>query len=118
VESIIIAGEATGNLWLKKQIEDAALAVKNGSAISDALANINVFAELINWIRLGENTGKLASNLKTIGERLEARWRRLVKRRISAIEPALIVITGLFVLLVVISILLPIISMQNILKAI
>ncbi len=117
VESVIIAGESTGNIWIQKQIAKAAKDVENGAPISNAIAGIRIFSELISWIRLGESTGKLAENLQVVAERLELKWKRLIKRRVSAIEPALIIITGIFVLLVVISILLPIISMQNILKA-
>lgn len=114
VESINLAGKSTGSCAVVFQTSREAEAVKNGSSLSEAVARIYPLgSQLAGVIEVGENTGALEQVLKSAEERFQNQWEKQLARIMAWFEPALILIVGLFVLLVVISILLPILTLNR-----
>lgn len=114
VDTIRLAGRATGSLWLAHVLEQGAESVRQGASFSRVLATTPVLgAELSSWVRAGEASGDLAGMLSHAGRRQQQRWSSYLERVVALIEPALIVAVALFVLLVALAILLPILSLNQ-----
>jgi len=114
VESINLAGQSTGSCAIVFQTSREAEAVRNGSSLSEAVARINPLgAQLAGIIEIGESTGALEQVLKSAEERYQNLWEQQLARIMAWFEPALILFVGLFVLLVVVSILLPILTLNR-----
>lgn len=116
VDALPLAGRATGSRWVEGQIDTEAESVRHGSSLADAVRRVPVLAvSLPAWIQAGEASGALEKLLDTAGNAYQHQWDRFVSRTLSWLEPALIALIGGFVLLVVLSVLLPIISLNRML---
>jgi|GEM_PF-268368 len=114
VESINLAGQSTGSRAIVFQTSREAEAVRNGSSLSEAVARIAPLGPLLaGIIEIGESTGALEQVLKSAEERYQNQWEQQLARIMAWFEPALILGVGLFVLLVVVSILLPILTLNR-----
>ncbi len=114
VDALALAGRATGSAWIGRLAAEEAEAVRHGSSLADAIRRIPpLAAALPAWIQAGEASGALEKLLDTAGSAMQHRWNRFVTRTLSWLEPALIFGVGAFVLLVVLSVLLPIVSLNR-----
>jgi general secretion pathway protein F len=114
VEALALAGRATGSAWVGRLAEEESKAVRHGSSLADAIRRIPpLAAALPAWIQAGEASGSLEKLLETAGTAMQQRWNRFVTRTLSWLEPVLIFSVGAFVLLVVLSVLLPIVSLNK-----
>ena len=64
-------------------------------------------------MQVGEASGALARMLDSAADRLQQQWERFLTRRMNMLEPVLILIIGVFVLLVVLAVLLPILTLNQ-----
>jgi len=116
VDALALAGRSTGSVWVASLMEAQAESVRHGSNLADAIRRIPPLAgSLPSWIQAGEASGALEKLLDTAGNTYQHQWNRFVTRTLNWIEPVLILCIGLFVLLVTLSVLLPIISLNRIL---
>jgi len=116
VDALPLAGRATGSQWVSAQLDAEAESVRHGSSLADAVRRVPVLAlSLPAWIQAGEASGALEKLLDTAGNAYQHQWDRFVSRTLSWLEPALIALIGAFVLLVVLSVLLPILSLNRLL---
>ena len=114
VDALAMAGHATGSAWIGVRADEESENVRHGSRLSDAVARIPPLAESApGWIRVGEASGDLARLLDSAGKKYQNHWDRFVRRSLSFLEPAIILLIGGFVLLVTLSILLPVISLTR-----
>jgi len=114
VECINLAGQSTGSRAVDSQCKREAEAVRNGSSLSGAVARIYPLGPLLaGIIEIGESTGALEEVLKSAEERYQNQWEQQLARIMAWFEPVLILAVGLFVLLVVVSILLPILMLNR-----
>lgn len=114
VDALPLAGRATGSAWIANLTVTESDAVRHGSSLADAIRRIPPLAEVLPaWIQAGEASGALDRLLDTAGTAMQHRWDRFVTRTLSWLEPALILGVGVFVLLVVLSVLLPILSLNR-----
>lgn len=114
VEAMKLAGEATGSSWIAGAIAKETEQVRHGSTLADALRRTQPFDEyLARWAQVGEAGGQLPQLLDGAATRFQQQWDRFISRLMSVLEPALIVIISVFVLLVVLSILLPVLSLNQ-----
>jgi len=114
VESVNLAGQSTGSFSIQAQSRRETEAIRNGSSLSEAVARINPLGPVLaGIIQIGENTGALEQVLKSAEERLQNQWEQQLARIMAWFEPALILFIGCFVLLVVVSILLPILTLNR-----
>jgi general secretion pathway protein F len=113
VDTIQLAGRATGSAWLTAETSDAAQSVRQGAPVSRTLAAVPVIgSELGAWLRAGEASGDLAGMFAFAAERQRQKWTLFMDRSVALIEPVLIVVVAVFVLLVALAILLPILSLN------
>jgi general secretion pathway protein F len=114
VEALPLAGRATGSPWVASLMEAEAEAVRHGSSLADAIRRVPPLAvSLPAWIQAGEASGALEKLLDTAGDAFQHQWDRFAARTLSWLEPLLIFLIGVFVLLVTLSVLLPIVSMNK-----
>ncbi len=116
VDALSLAGHSTGSAWVAHLMETEAESVRHGSSLADAIRRIPPLAgSLPAWIQAGEASGALEKLLDTAGNTYQHQWNRFVTRTLSWLEPVLIVCIGIFVLLVTLSVLLPILSLNKML---
>ncbi len=114
VEGMSLAGRATGSDWVGALVTREAEAVRHGKSLADAVRTIPPLqAALPGWIEAGEASGNLIGMLESAGTRYQLQWDRLVNRFLSLLEPMLVLVIGVFVLLVALSILLPLLTMNE-----
>ena len=105
------------NLPMKKALEETQRMVREGSAMSRALASQKMFPPMmVHLIASGEASGRLPEML----ERASMSQTREVENRIatlvSLLEPILILAMGVIVLVIVLAILLPILELNTLVK--
>jgi general secretion pathway protein F len=114
VEALFIAGRATGSAWTTYGTAQGAERVKHGASLAATLRSIDPLnSSLPAWVQAGEAGGDLPALLEHAADRYQQQWDRLMTRTMSLIEPALILLVGVFVLLIALAILLPILSMNQ-----
>ncbi len=117
LQALTQAGRATGSPWLAERLDTAATEVRQGAALSNVVAQIPPLAErLPGWIRAGEASGDLAGMLSQAAARLQQAWDRRITRGMTLIESGLIVLVGAGVFLLALSIILPILSLNQALQ--
>jgi len=116
IDGLPLAGKATGSSWVAAQVAAEADAVRHGRTLADMLRRIPPFGSLSGWVQVGEASGALARMLDSAADRLQQQWERFLTRRMNMLEPALILMIGVFVLLVVLAVLLPILTLNQHLK--
>lgn len=114
IDGMKLAGESTGSSWVSHLLINEADSVTHGASLANALMKIPPLAgSLAGWIQVGETSGELDRLLESASDRFQQQWNRFLSRLMAMLEPALIIMIGGFVLLVVLSILLPIMSLNQ-----
>lgn len=114
VRSIEITGQIVGNKVYAHILKDAADSVKSGSSLSDALEkHVQIPGIMIQMARVGEETGSLASILKTLALFYKREVDDAVDTLVGLIEPAMIVFLGLGVGVLLTSVLVPIYNIAS-----
>lgn len=114
LESLRIAGEVIGNIPMREAVDEAAVRIREGAPISRSLGERGVFPPMtIHLISSGEASGRLDEMLERAAVNQERETDSLITALMSIIEPAIIVIMGIVVLLIVLAILLPIFNMNE-----
>lgn len=114
LKSLEISRGAAGNLVLSGQFGAAALRVQEGAGLAEGLgAADRVPSMLKEKIAVGEETGRLAEVLVASAEQYEKALDRAVKLFVAVFEPALIFLMAGIVGFIVISMLLPIFTLNS-----
>ena len=114
VNALPIAGEGTGNRWLKKLVLEQTERVRNGVAVSDAIDAVPVLrTELTGWARVGETGGCLPQMLEVAASKARRMWEKYMSVRLALLEPIMLVAIGGFVFLIAIAVLLPLLQMTK-----
>ncbi len=114
VRSIEITGDVVGNYVYRRILRETEDAVKSGSSLSDALGKYpQIPAIMVQMIKVGEETGSLGSILKTLAEFYRREVDDAVDTMIGLIEPAMIVMLGLGVGILLTSVLVPIYNIAS-----
>jgi general secretion pathway protein F len=111
------ASRAMTNLVMRGAAQSVTARVREGVSLARALAETRAFSPLlVSLVESGEVSGRLAEMLERAA-RLEdqARERRLAIA-LAVLEPALILMMGVFVLLIVLAMLLPIIEINQLVR--
>ncbi len=102
------------NRALRKASEDITEAIRTGGSLSAALRRTGVFPPLLVYLAAsGEASGKLDLMLERAADYLEREFDSFTAAALSLLEPAIIVIMGAIVALIVLSILLPILQLDT-----
>lgn len=117
VQALEAGANAMTNLALRDSARNAAALVREGASLARALGSVRVFPPmLVHLVASGEASGSLARMLER-GARLENQaFERRLAFIMTLLEPALILAMGILVLFIVLAILMPIISLNQLVR--
>ena len=113
VEALRIAGEVAGNLCIRESVSDAAVKLQEGSSLFNSLDQTGYFPPMMmQMIASGERSGELDDMLQRAAHNQDRELEDLINTIVSLFEPIMLVVMGGVVLLIVLSIMMPVISMN------
>jgi type IV pilus assembly protein PilC len=114
MQAIDITGKTAGNAVLERAMGDVIASIKTGGTISEPLSRAKVFPAMVgHMVGVGEETGALDSMLAKIADFYEDEVAAAVKALTSILEPAMIIIVGSIVGVIVVSMYLPLFDVYN-----
>jgi general secretion pathway protein F len=114
LQSISIAVETVDNSHIKRALSVLEPAVKRGQRMSVALEEAQVFSPLvIQMVRVGEESGSLDQMMTELAQIYDEEVQAGVKRSLVLLEPALILLMGGTIAIVIIAILMGIMSVND-----
>lgn len=114
LEALGIASTVIGNRPLRAAVERAAVQVREGSSLHRALERSGRFPPLVlHLISSGEQSGQLDTMLQRAADHQERETRMKVSLMVNIFEPAIILVMGVVVLVIVLAILLPIFELNR-----
>lgn len=109
-----IATQTVGNVNLRKALDPVSGKVKAGGKMVDALQGSGIFEPLaINLVRVGEETGRTGPMLLEIARIFNSDVENGIKRGLTMLEPLLILVLGVLIAAIIVSILLGILSVND-----
>ncbi|MGZ9098205.1 MAG: type II secretion system inner membrane protein GspF [Brevundimonas sp.] len=114
LEGLTITARTVSNRRLRLATETMADAVREGGGLSAAMRRADVFPPiLVHMTASGESSGRLEPMLERAADYLEREFSTFTAVMLSLLEPAIIVVMGGVVALIVLSILLPILQINT-----
>lgn len=114
VAAIRIASETMDNVRLREAMSGVVPTIKQGGRMADALAATGLFTPLaLNMVRLGEEAGRLDDMLLELARVHDAEVQSGVKRALTLLEPLLILGLGGVIAVIIVSILMGIMSINE-----
>ena len=114
MQAIEITGKTAGNAVIEKSMADVIANVKNGGTISEPLSHAKVFPPMVaHMVGVGEETGALDTMLAKVADFYEDEVEAAIKALTSILEPAMIILVGGIVGVIVISMYLPLFDVYN-----
>jgi len=105
-DALALAGKAISNRLLADSVRDAVGQVRQGQSLSAALARGGLFPRFaVELVKVGEESGRLPVMLATLADGYATTAEAELRRAVTLLEPALIVIIGGLVGLIVVSLL-------------
>ncbi|HIO92845.1 MAG TPA: type II secretion system protein GspF [Leucothrix mucor] len=117
LDAIGISAQVIQNIPMRQAVQDAAVKVREGKPIYKALEQSGYFPPMtIYLIASGENSGKLDDMLERAAVQQERETDSMMTGMLSIFEPMLILIMGGVVMTIVLSILLPILNLNQLVQ--
>lgn len=117
LDAMRISAQVLNNLPMREAVEEAARKVREGAGISKSLEVGGYFPPIVvHLIASGEASGKLEEMLDRAAVNQERELEGRVATLMGAFEPLLILVMGMFVLIIVLAILLPIFDLNQLVK--
>ncbi len=114
LEGLSITARTVSNRHLRQATQTMADAVREGAGLSAAMRRAGVFPPiLLTMTASGESAGRLEPMLEGAADYLEREFATFTATMLSLLEPAIIVVMGGIVALIVLSILLPILQIDT-----
>ncbi len=117
LDALKISGEVVANLPMRNAVLDAAVKVREGAAIARSLGASKLYPPmLIHLIASGESSGELENMLERAASNQEREMDGIVNTAVNILGPAMILLMGGVVLLIVLALLLPIFQLNQLVK--
>ena len=114
LKSLGIVRETVTNSVLADFLADAEEQLKQGRTMSEAMSRQNLYPKLaVQMIKMGEETGRLEEMLLRIAVIYDKQLKTTIQRMLALLEPALIISLGLMIAGIIVSILLAILSVND-----
>ncbi len=114
LEGLTITARTVSNRALRRATEQMAEAVREGGGLSAAMSRAEVFPPILVYMTAsGESSGRLEPMLERAADYLEREFSNFTAVMLSLLEPAIIVVMGGIVAVIVLSILLPILQINT-----
>ena len=109
-----IAGAATGSAMIEEACDTRASTIEQGGRIADAVRGVPYLnVDLPGWLEAAEAGGDIPGMLRHAARGHQRSWERKVNRALSLLEPLLIVAVGILILLVALSVLQPMLKINQ-----
>jgi type IV pilus assembly protein PilC len=117
VQALRKVSDISGNVHFRDAIVDISRRVEKGASMGDAMSLYDLFPpNLIELVKIGEQTGKLDETLVKASEYYENEVDQTVKTLSTAMEPIILVVLGIGVAFLMISIITPIYQITSSIK--
>lgn len=115
--SLRIVKNTMGNRVMAQAIGDAADSLKQGESLTQTLLAKGVFpAYALHMLRVGEETGRMEELLDEVADIYDDEVKTSVGQMLSMLEPILILIMAMAILMIIGAVLLPMISMGDLVR--
>jgi general secretion pathway protein F len=115
LSALDIAVATVGSLPVRQALQGMVMPVKSGTRLAQAMSDTRQFEPLaVNLVRVGEETGRLGALLLELARVADQRVETGLKRMLALLEPLLIVVLGVLIAGIIVSILLGILSVNEI----
>jgi type IV pilus assembly protein PilC len=114
VPSLETAARSITSKRISKAVFSSVTSVREGKGLAKSLEATKVFPELsTEMIEVGESTGALPQMLNSVAEFFEEDVQTALTAALALIEPAILIVMGVVVVIILIALYLPIFSMSN-----
>jgi general secretion pathway protein F len=114
IDALAAAAAVTPNRYIRARALLAAERVREGASLHTAMAEAGIFpAMLLAIVAAGESSGRTGPALARAATELERELDALASLLVSLVEPAVLLLMGGIVMLLVLAILLPIVNLSN-----
>ena len=114
VPSLETAARSISSSRISRSVFTSVTSVREGKGLSTSLNNTGVFPALsTEMIEVGESTGALPQMLNSVAEFFEEDVQTALTASLALIEPAILILMGIVVVIILIALYLPIISLSN-----
>jgi general secretion pathway protein F len=114
IESLNIAKESFNNLYLRLELDVIENRVISGSSLSQSFSESKVFPKVfVQLLISGDMGGKVSEMFEKIKNYLDQEVESVRNIMLTFLQPSIILVMGVFVLLIVLSIMLPLLQMNN-----
>lgn len=115
--SLQIVKNTMSNRVMAKSVGEAADSLKQGESLTRTLMSKRVFpAYALHMLRVGEETGQMEQLLNEVANIYDTEVRNAVQHMLSLLEPILILIMAMAILVIIGAILIPMISMADLVQ--
>ncbi|MEF9918638.1 MAG: type II secretion system F family protein [Eubacterium sp.] len=116
INAMEISARIVGNTYIEHQFKKSTQMVRSGGTLSDAIGSVDGFdKKLVSTIFIGEETGNLDNMLDAIADSYDYDSEMVIQKMVTIIEPVMIIIMAVIIGTVMLSVMVPIMSMyQNI----
>jgi len=117
LEALELSGLASGNLLFQKSAGHVLNDVREGRPIAESMRDAGAFPPVLtHMVAIGEETGELPKMLGRVSDSLDFEVDNGMRRLTAMVEPIIVLAMGGIVGFVVLSVLLPIFSAENLVK--
>lgn len=114
LDGLQITARTIRNHALRQATERMAIAIREGGSLSGAMRRAGVFPPTLLYMTTsGENSGRLEPMLERAADYLEREFATFTTVLMSLVEPAIIIVLGVVVAVIVLAILLPILQFNS-----
>jgi general secretion pathway protein F len=114
LKALIIVKDTMGNRVLSTGLEKVASGLKEGQSLAEPLSQVPYFSSFaVHMIRVGEESGELEQILQQVALTFDRDTQVTIKRAMTLLEPMLILVLGVVIAAVIISILVAILSINE-----
>jgi len=114
IPSLETAARSIGSRRIAKAVMSSITTVREGKTLADSLAKTGVFPSLATeMVTVGEQTGALPQMLNSVAEFFEEDVASALAAALALIEPAILILMGIVVVIILISLYLPIFSLGS-----
>ena len=113
-ESLRVVAEVTGNVLMKRAVQQSRERILAGADIATPLRDSGVIdPAMAHMVAVGEKSGELETMLKNISENLEASTDVVIERLSAVVEPLIIVVMAVIIGVIAYATILPILEVSS-----
>jgi type IV pilus assembly protein PilC len=115
VNALEIAARSMNNRYIARELDDVGRQVREGESFARALLARGVFPDVaVKMVEVGEQTGALQEMLNSLADFYDEEIEMEVGRFIALIEPALLVVMGIVIAVVVLALYMPLFELTSV----